>query len=364
MEINLFDDLIDEREPLKVVHELPDILFLSLCAVLCGAENYEEIVVYGREKESFLRQFVKLSAGIPSVSTIQRTFRHLDPCSFGACLTKQAAQIVSLQAQCLVNIDGKVLRGTAPKGKKNGGICILSAWAQEQNLVLGQLKVEEKSNEKTAIPELLDLLDLDNALVSIDAVACDAHIPRKIVERGGDYIIGVKQNKKGLYEEVSDWLARKNPTFDVYHKTDAVGGRMEQHCYTVCTNLAYLNQPDLLANSQSIIKVDSTRTVSGEVRTESRYYISSIQASASTFAKHIRGHWSIENQLHWHLDVSFNEDKCRVRKDNGAQNMNTMRKLALQGLQTIKDKNSIKRRRLKAGWNDDFLTLILQTAFS
>jgi len=362
--IDIFDDIIDFRESGKVIHDLHEVLTLSLFAMLCGAEDYEEIEDYGHRKLDFLRQFLELENGIPSHSTIQRIFRFLCPKELVLCLSKNIARILEFKEQYLLNIDGKVLRGTGTTGKKKSGINILTAWSQEHNLVLGQLKTEEKSNEKTAIPDLLEMLDLENAIVSMDAIACTNNIATSIIEGGGDYIIAVKNNKKGLKEEMTDWLDRDRSDFDVFQKTDYVGGRIEEQVYTVCTDLQHLSQEDLLFESQSIIKVWSKRTIGNKISEETRYYISSITATAEKFAKLIRGHWSIENQLHWHLDVSFNEDKSRVRKDNGPENLNIMRKLTLQILKSMKDKKSIKKRRKNAGWDDNYLLEILETHFS
>ncbi len=369
MEITIFDDIIDERQLGKIWHDLQEILTISFFAVLSGAEDYEAIAEYGRQKEEFLRQFLKLEGGLPSTSTYARAFRHIDPSTLNDCLKKNAHQVAELQEKYLLNIDGKVLRGTAKKGRKNSGICILSAWATDKNLVLGQLKLEEKSNEKTAIPKLLKQLDLENAIVTIDAIATTDKIARQIVEggkgrKGGDYILALKKNKKGLYEEVTDWLKRDRNDFDIYQKTDYVGGRIEKQTYTVCSNLEYLYQDDLLPYSRSIIKVSSERIMKEKTEREDRYYVSSLIISSEEFAKCIRGHWSIENQLHWHLDVSFNEDKSRVRTGNGPENMAVIRKLALQTLIQMTDKSSVKRRRLKAAWNNDYLIEVIQNAFS
>jgi len=364
MKITIFDELIDERESWKVIHDLHEVLILSLFAVLCGADDYRAIEDYGKQKLEFLRQFLILENGIPSESTIKRIFRYLNPKELESCLKKNMVQVLKLKEKYLLNIDGKVLCGTTEKGKKTSGICILTAWAQEQNLVLGQLKIAEKSNEKTAIPKLIEILDLENAIVSIDAIACTDKIAKPIITGGGDYIIAVKNNKKGLKEEITDWLDRGRSDFEIFQKTDTVGGRIEQQEYTVCTDLQHLCQDDLLYGSKSIIKVWSKRVIGEKIQEETRYYTSSLDESAEKFAQLIRGHWSIENQLHWHLDVSFNEDKSRVRKDNGAENMNTMRKLSLQYIKKMKDKTSVKGRRLKAGWNNDYLMKILETSFS
>lgn len=362
--VTIFDDIIDPREAGKVIYDLHEVLTLSLFAMLCGAEDYEEIEDYGHRKMDFLQEFLILENGIPSTSTIQRIFRHLCPKELISCMSKNITQILELKEQYLLNIDGKVLRGTATKGKKKSGICILTAWAQEHNLVLGQLKIDEKSSEKTAIPELLETLDLENAIVSIDAIACTDNIAKPIIDGGGNYIIAVKNNKKGLKEEITDWLDRDRSDFDTFQKTDSVGGRIEQQVYTVCTDLQHLCQEDLLFGSKSIIKVWTKRTIGNQTQEETRYYTSSLMTTAEHFSQLIRGHWSIENQLHWHLDVSFNEDKSRVRKDNGPENMNIMRKLSLQILKSMNDKKSIKKRQKNAGWDNDYLLEILETHFS
>lgn len=364
MKIKIFDEIIDDRQLSKVVHDLHDMLFLMLCAVLSGADDYEAIRDYGKQKLKFLRQFIKLENGIPSVSTMQRTMCQMSPKALFSCMQNNAKQIVELRDKYLLNIDGKTARGTDKKGKKNSGTCIITAWAQEQNLVVGQTKAAEKSNEKTAIPELLEILDLKNAIVSVDAIACTDTIAQPIVEGGGDYIIAVKDNKKGLKEEVKDWLDRDRSDFDVFRKTDMVGGRIEQQEYKVCTDLQHLSQPDLLFGSKSIIRVWSKRTTNDKVQEETRYYISTLSETAEKFSKLIRGHWSIENQLHWHLDVSFNEDKSRIRKDNSTENMNIIRKLALQILKGMNDKRSVKGRRQRAGWNDEYLMEVLKTQYS
>lgn len=304
-----------------------------------------------------MRTFLRLPNGIPSLSTISRVFINLSPERLADCFKQNVLELQELN-QYLLNIDGKVLRGTAEKGKKKSGICILSEWSSELNLVLGQVKMDSKSNEKTAIPILLNHLDLKNTIVTIDAIACSHAIAEQIVVGGGNYVLAVKGNKKGLEEEIKDWLKRDRADFDVFQKTDYVGGRIEEQIYTVCSDLQHLCQSDLLYNSQSIIKVFSKRTTNKIVQEETRYYISSLKTDAKSFEKYIKGHWSIENQLYWHLDVSFNEDSSRIRTDNAPENMNIIRKIALQMLQQMNDKRSIKGRRLRAGWNNNYLLAI------
>lgn len=361
MKITIFDEIIDDREAHKVIHDLHDILVLSLCAVISGAEDYVSISEYGYQKEEFLREFLPLKNGIPSAMTISRVFRRLNPSELVNCLINNIKEVLELREKQLINIDGKVLRGTKNSKQKNSGVCVLTAWCSELNLALGQVKTAAKSNEKTAIPELLKQLDLRNGIVSIDAIACSNKIAQPIIEQGGDYIIAVKKNKKGLYEEVSDWLSRDRDDFDYFEHTDYVGGRIEQRKCTVCSDLEHLCQEDLLFDSQSIIKIESIRTQGEKVHQETRYYISSLKESAEKFNGYIRRHWSIENELHWHLDVSFNEDKSRARKDHSAENLSIIRKLALQGLKRTKEKIGVKNRRLKAAWNNDYLIKVLET---
>lgn len=358
---NFFDGVEDFRkENFFKLYLLSDILMISLCGVIAGAETAEDIAEYGIEKESFLRTFLHLPNGIPSHDTFTRVFRYLDPEKFSSCLYKHSRELLDFINEYQINIDGKVCRGTNPSGKKKGGICIISAWASEQNLLLGQCKVDQKSNEKTAIPELLEELDIKNGLVTIDAIANSPSVAKQIIDKGGNYILSLKKNQRCTFEQVEDFMKRHLPIFECDKHIDFGSGRIEKRtCYVS-------QQTDLMTDVlswegiKSIIMIHSTREKGDKIEENYRFYLSSKKESAAYFNEKIRNHWSIENQLHWHLDISFQEDRCRTSKGNGTQNFSTLRKMALQSLKIQNDKHSISVRRKKAAWNDNYLVQVLQ----
>jgi len=319
--LEIFEELPDFRRKSQVRHNLSSILVISLCAVLSGADDFEEIAEYGKEKEGFLGQFLSLPYGIPSHDTIRRVFQNMDTSSFEKCLRARSEEVIKGLKEYQINIDGKVLRATGERGKKTAAICIVSAWSSEHCLSLGQVKVDKKSNEKTAIPELLEAIDLQGALVSIDAMGCDKKIAATIRSKEGDYLLALKKNQKGLYE-ARHWK-----------------------------------------DSKRVIMVESERSFkNGKEKTtfQTRFYISSKEQDAQYFSKQTRKHWSIENQLHWYLDVVFNEDRQRVREGNAPENMAIIRKLALQTLIKSKGKKSVKTMRKKIAWKEDLLFEVLQ----
>lgn len=298
--------------------------------------------------------------------------QNIDTEIFKKVLIDHSQQILAYEDKYLLNIDGKVLRGTAVKQSKEGkkarksdGICLLTAWAKEQKLVLGQQKVGAKTNEKTAIPQLITTLDLEDAIVTIDAVLCTPALSAQIVEKKGDYILAVKGGNKHLLEEVSDWINRANmTTFETYHQVDYVGGRIEERTCTVSQNLDFLDETHRYKNCKTVFKIESSRTYNKgaepRIETDTRYYISSLAVSAKFLNDSVRGHWGIENHLHWALDVVFKEDASRIRTANAPENFNTLRKIALQILTNAPDKNSLKVRRKTAGWNNDYALDIFQ----
>lgn len=354
-----FEEVPDFRINRRKRHQLSDILAISLCAVVCGANDFEEIEMYGNQKIEFLRSFLALPNGIPSHDTFNRVFKFLDKDKLGACLYRWSKEILAgLQEISHLCIDGKVLKGTAASGQKKSGICIVSAWVAEHRLVLGQQKVDSKSNEKTAIPELLDSLDLKGSLVSIDAIACEQKNADLIVEKGGHYLLALKKNNKHIYEQVSERMLANSSQLPHYQAIDFGSGRIESRtCYVE----SHLDLYDDLANWQhlkSIVMVESKREIKEKTSVEYRFYLSSLALCAQEFNEHIRKHWSIENSLHWQLDVSFSEDRQRVRQGNAADNFATIRKLSLQLLNQVQDKESIKNRRKMAGWSDQYLANI------
>jgi predicted transposase YbfD/YdcC len=350
------------REHVFKKHLLSDVLMLSLCAVVCGAETDEEIETYGREKEAFLRAFLDLPNGIPSHDTITRIFRFLDKDKLSTCLYKHSESLRAFLAQKHISIDGKVCRATNPRGKKKGGICIITAWACEQNVCLGQLKTEEKSNEKTAIPMLVEELDVKDSVVSIDAIANSPSIGAQIIDKGGDYILSLKQNQKETFEQVSDYMRQNQSVLENDKNVDFGSGRIETRICYVLKNLGFIENVLAWKGIKTVVMIHAQREIKDKIQEEYRFYLSSKDQDAKYFNQRIREHWSIENQLHWHLDISFDEDKCRTKMGNGCENHNTLRKMALQMLQQQKDKHSIKERRKKAGWNDQYLLSIIKNS--
>lgn len=357
---NFFSEVPDFRIERGKLHLLSDILMLSLCAVLCGAEDYEDIENYGKEKMPFLKTFLSLENGIPSHDTINRVFRHMDSAKFEQSLRLWSAELLDFMDYYHVAIDGKILRATNPSGKKKGGLCLLSAWATEQGLCLGQIKTAEKSNEKTAIPALIESLDLENALVSIDAIACHASIAEQLIGKKADYLLALKKNQPLIFEQVEDWFSKQKACLEKHIEQDFGSGRIEKRICYVCPMNPFLDSLEDWAGVQSLIMIEASREKKGQIEQETRYYLSSIAESAEIFNRLIRQHWRIENQLHWQLDVCFHEDRCRIRRDHAPENMACLRKMSLQALRQIQDKQSIKSRRKIAAWNDQYLLSILK----
>lgn len=350
-----FEGVADFRIERKKLHELPDILMLSLCAILSGAEDFEDMENYGKQKEVFLRQFLALPNGIPSHDTINRVYNRLDKEKFADCLYRWSRELLDFMAYYQVNIDGKVLRGTAQAGQKKSGICVVSAWAQAQRLVLGQQRVTGKSNEKTAIPELIQSLNLTGAVGSIDAVACTQKVAGQITAKGGHYLLALKKNQKQLWEQVSEHLLGRKAALEKAEWVDFGSGRLEKRVCYVSEQLGLLDDLATWPAISRVVLVEASREKDGVLQTQTRFYLSSLPAGADVFNQLIRHHWGIENNLHWMLDVVFGEDQSRTRKGNAPDNMATLRKIALQLLNQQTDKQSIKSRRKLAAWNDTYL---------
>lgn len=360
----IFAEVPDFRVLGRTDHNLSEILVISLCAVISGADDFEEIAEYGRQKEEFLGRFLSLPGGIPSHDTFNRVFRFLDHQSFEACLKKWSREIIDKLKDYQVNIDGKVLRATGKRGKKTAALCLVSAWVAEYCLSLGQSKVAKKSNEKTAIPDLIENLDISGALVSIDAMGTHVDFAQQIRAKQANYLLALKQNQKGLHEEVRDWMNSRKSQLDHDVQTDYVGGRLEKRTTFVCHQLTFMDELRQWPDCQSVIMVECERNFKNEpkeTQLKTRFYISSKLESAAYFGICTRNHWSIENQLHWYLDVVFAEDRQRSRKDHAPENMAILRKMALQILLKNKGKDSLKKVRKRAAWNDEFLIEVLKT---
>jgi len=361
---NYFAKLKDPRRAHRRLHLLQDVIVIALCAVIAGAQDWQEIETFGRKRHDWLKRFLKLPHGIPSHDTFERVFDRLNPPAFQACFRDWVQAIQQALDIRHVAIDGKTLRGSG--SAKLGPLHLVSAWATAQRLSLGQVAVAEKSNEITAIPALLELLDLNGALVTIDAMGCQKAIARKIKDRGADYILTVKENQEHLLEDIQESLAQAFDTdfagleYDTYETRERGHGRQEYRCYTVLHHIAGLRHADGWAGLTTIGMCYSERTVHGVTSEEVRYFIGSKKARAEVYGKALRGHWGIENSLHWQLDVTFDEDDNRVTKRNAAENLGLLRRLTLSLLQAHPAKLSIAKKRFAAALDPAFLEEILR----
>ena len=362
--LDFFAELSDPRQPGKVIYPLREIILTALCAAICGADSFVEFEEFGKAKIQFLRKFLPFENGIPSHDTFGAVFSNIDPKQFGELFI---TWVKSVQAEIpeLVAIDGKTVRRSM-----NGAIPpihIVSAWASEQNLVIGQIKTEEKSNEITAIPKLLSMLCLKKALVSIDAVGCQKAIAEQIVLKKADYLLAVKQNQKTLYDDISlVFQNAESKTFPV--KTEDITvvekdhGRLETRIYSICHAIEFLTGREEWKNLQCIGKVRSIRETEKKTSDETRYFISSRKLAIQEFANATRKHWSIENSLHWVMDVVFKDDESRVRTRHAAANFVTLKHITLNMIKTMPVKASMRVRRKRAGWDDSFLQAVLRAS--
>ncbi len=359
-----FAKLQDSRRAHRRLHRLQDILVIALCAVIAGAQDWQQIETFGRKRRDWLDKLLELPNGIPSHDTFERVFNRLKPQAFQACFREWVQAISSALRIKHVAIDGKTLRGSG--SAKLGPLHLVSAWATDQHLSLGQVAVDAKSNEITAIPALLELLDLNGALVTIDAMGCQKTIARKIVDQGGHYALTVKDNQEHLLEDIQQsFLKALDSDFagldhDSYETRERGHGREEYRCYTVLHNTEGIRHVDAWANLTTIGMCYSERTVQGKTTTEVRYFIGDKKAGAKYYGSGLRHHWGIENNLHWQLDVNFDEDGNRVTKRNAAENLALLRRLTLSLLKAHPSKDSIARKRFAAALDPSFLEEILR----
>ncbi len=360
--LDYFEELEDPRSKINLHHRINEILFLTLCAIICGAEGWDDIELFGKSKESLLKEFFPDKYGIPSDDTLRRFFRALDPGKFQSCFMQWMQSLGIDTKEKVICLDGKTSRRSYDNDKK--ALHTVSAFAAETRLVLGQKKTDEKSNEITAIPELLELLDIEGSIVTIDAMGTQKKIAKKIQDKGADYILALKGNQGTLNEDVRLFFEKTTLLEQVcsYEHVDGGHGRIDSRKCTVTDDIAWLQKLHDWPGLQSIIRVESSTKKKGKTSYETRYYISSLRANPKKIAHAIRSHWAIENSLHWVLDVSFEDDQSRIRKGNAPQNMMTVKHIALNMLRTVqKKRQSIKGLRKKAGWNDSVLKSILYT---
>ena len=355
------------RKERTSLHSLKDILVLSLCAIICGADGFVAIEEFGILKEPWLKTFLDLPNGIPSHDTIGRVFAALSPKALETVFRAWMKSVAVLTEGEVVAIDGKTLRRSFREAGSGLFVHMVSAWATRNRVVLGQVKTEEKSNEITAIPELLGLLYLKGCIVTIDAMGCQKEIAAKIIHEGADYCLTVKDNQPTLREDLASTFdaARTDPTVLAtmnYSETREKGhGRVEaRRCWTTSV-LDGVSQANPWEGLRSLALIEVERTVGSKTSIEQRYVISSCAGLTAVKALNtVRAHWGIENQLHWVLDVAFREDDCRVRAGNAAENFAVLRHAALNLLKKVQGtKVGIKIRRLRAGWDNDFLMRVL-----
>ena len=343
-------------------HELLDMLVIAVCAVLCGADGWEDIEEYGKAQAAWFAEVWNLPHGLPGHDTFRRVLSRLDPDELTQCFLSWTAALSDFSVGDIVAIDGKTLRHSFDRAAAKAAIHMVSAWASSNRLVLGQVKVDAKSDEITAIPKLLKMLDLTGATVTIDAMGCQKEIAQVITEQGADYVLALKKNHSTLYDDVRLFLddARSKEFAEIdhaYHETvDGDHGRIETRKYWITSDIEWLGAKALWANLHSLGMVESRREQGEKVESERRYYLVSRPADGVRFSHAVRQHWGVENQLHWVLDVSFAEDASRIRKDKGAQTFSVLRHIALHLLRReSQHKRGIKARRKRAGWDRDYL---------
>lgn len=356
-----FSALDDPRQSWKVLYPLDEIVLLVLCAVLSGADDFVEIAAWGRLHVPFLRRLRPFRRGIPSHDCLNDMFNMLDPEQFQGCFMSWVAGLRDDGAE-VIALDGKTSRRTGDHRRGRAPLHLVSAWASRQRLVLGQEAVAEASNEIDAIPALLDKLALDGALVSIDAIGCQHDIAAKIVDQGGDYLLAVKANQATLFADLRLFFddAYERDRLACHQTTDGDHGRIEVRRHWVCNDVAWLAEMHPWIKLASVAMVEASREIDGKSTTAKRFYIASTPLAAKRFAAAVRAHWTIENQLHWVMDVVFRDDLCRLRSGHAPHNMAAIRHIALNLVRQANDKASLKVRRKKAAWSTQYLERLLR----
>ena len=359
-----FGDLDDPRTGNAQRHDLLEILLIALAATLCGAETCVDMALFGRAKAPFLRRFLRLEGGIPSHDTFARIFRLLDPDAFEASFGRFVAAFADrVGSGEVVALDGKTARRSFDRSGGRRPLHLVSAWAVEQRLVLGQHKVGASSNEIEALPELLALLALDGRIVTADAMHCQKTTAETILERGGDYCLALKGNQPALFEDVRLWLDDPATVADDRTETvDGDHGRIETRRALVAHDVAWLGERHDFPGLAAVAKVTATREIGAKSTTAERYYLLSKPLSAARLAAVVRSHWHIENRLHWVLDVVMDEDGSRSRKDHAPENLARLRRCALNLLHADPDQGSTRGKIKRAGWDDAFLLNVLSNA--
>jgi len=364
--IEHFKDIEDPRLQRKQLHKLDDIFFITLCAVICGCDGWVAIEKFANIKRSWFEQYLSLENGIPSHDTLGRIFSLIDPKQFQTCFSSWIKEIVKNVTGDVIAIDGKCLRRSHDKSSNKSAIYMVSAWSHDNQLALGQVKVDEKSNEITALPSLLENLDITGSIITTDALNTQKKSAELIVSKGADYLTALKGNQSTLHDDVILFFENTpksyENTLNTYKSIDSGHGRIEERTVTSCNRIDWLTEHNTHPHLASIISVNSRRFLANEWSEETRYFISSVKHNdAEKFAHYVRAHWGVENNLHWRLDMAFDEDHCRIRQGYADQNMAILRHISLNLLTSDKDnKVGIKIKRQMAGWDNDYLLKLLQ----
>jgi len=359
---DFFSTVPDPRVVNRCTHKLSDILFIALSTLICNGEDFEDMEEFAHQRYDWLSSLLELPGGIPTHDTFNRVLQRIEPKALGKALAEDGQVLLDTLNEKQVVLDGKKIKGVSPASKGNSGLYILSAWVSENYLCVGQTKVEDKSNEITAIPELIDSLDITGATVSIDAIGCQKAIAGKIAELHAEYLLSLKKNQKQTFQDVEDCF-RFTQQSAHHEEWEYDHGRYEtRRCDII--KLTADERHELFCgwkDLQYLVRVQASRQTKTGTSSETRYYLSNaLEGSANYFNKLVRGHWGIENHLHWHLDVTFQEDASRARTQNAPQNLNILRKIALQRIIQMKDKLSKKKRRYRASLNNNYLKAVLK----
>lgn len=352
-------------------HLLIDILMISVCAMLCGAKSFWDMEEFGKAKEEWFSEFLKLPGGIPSHDTFGRVFALLDSQVFAQCFMNWTQSVRKSIPREVIAIDGKTIRRSFDSYKGSKAIHMVNAWATENGLALGQVKTDEKSNEITAIPQLLRSLELEGCIVTLDAMGCQKSIAKEIHEAGADYVLSLKGNHEIVHQEVQSFLEDalnkkfKGVSYDFLETVEKGHGRIETRRYWITQKIEWFADREKWEALGSVGMVESVRQIGEKTTIEKRFYLTSLKADAQEFARAVRGHWNVENQLHWVLDVCFAEDQCRARIHHAAQNFAILRQIALNTLKRDStNKRGIQGKQKSAGWNNNYLALLLKNLYA
>jgi predicted transposase YbfD/YdcC len=362
--LSYFKDLPDHRQAGKVMYPLDEILLLCLLAVLAGAEAFTDIARFGEKKLDLLRRFRPYRDGTPAHDHLGDIFATLDAQAFQRCFVAWVAELTKTPAE-VIAIDGKTLRRSYQKKGSKEPIHMVSAFAARQRLVLGQVAVAEKSNEIVAIPALLDMLAIEGAIVTIDAMGCQRNIAKKIIDKKADYIIALKGNQGTLREDVGVFAAEQkangfeDTTISRHETVDGDHGRIETRTYTAIHDVSWLQERHNWPGLQGVVMVESQREIDGKITQETRFYITSLVLLANMIGPMIRDHWAVENCLHWVMDMVFRDDECRVRTENAPANFTTLKHMAQNLIKKAPGKDSQRLKRKTAGWDNDFLASLI-----